>query len=245
MTRLPTPGSDQGQWGDILNDYLSVSHTSDGSLKGGTVGTTQLQDNSITGTKLANDTIPAGKLSTPTQTSLTKADTSVQSVNTVFPTSGNVTLTPSDIGAASQSALTALDTAVEKTSQLDTTGHAASKASLDALSGLVGSGAQLTATTQAANYTLALADDGTAVEATAAVTFTVPLSASVAFPVGAVIELVRAAAGAVTITPASGVLIRNRIDPAGTASRTIANQWSSASLRKRATNEWVLVGDIA
>jgi lysophospholipase L1-like esterase len=160
MTRLPTPGQDQGQWGDILNDYLSVSHASDGSLKGGTVGTTQLQDNSITGTKLANDTIPAGKLTPTTQTSLTKADSSVQSVNAVFPSTGNVTLTPSDIGAASQSALTALDTAVEKTSQLDTTGHAASKAALDALSGSVVTKAQFIS--RRANTIVFLGDSNTA-----------------------------------------------------------------------------------
>lgn len=33
MARLPTPGSDAGTWGDILNEYLLVSHNSDGSLK--------------------------------------------------------------------------------------------------------------------------------------------------------------------------------------------------------------------
>jgi hypothetical protein len=33
MSRLPTPGSDDGTWGTILNDYLSVAHNSDGSLK--------------------------------------------------------------------------------------------------------------------------------------------------------------------------------------------------------------------
>src|SRR5659263_766332 len=33
MTRLPTPGSDQGTWGNILNDFLATSHNSDGSLK--------------------------------------------------------------------------------------------------------------------------------------------------------------------------------------------------------------------
>lgn len=33
MVRLPTPGGDQGQWGQILNDYLSVSLNADGSLK--------------------------------------------------------------------------------------------------------------------------------------------------------------------------------------------------------------------
>lgn len=30
--RLPIPGSDDGTWGTILNDFLSVSHSTDGAL---------------------------------------------------------------------------------------------------------------------------------------------------------------------------------------------------------------------
>lgn len=33
MARLPQPGSDKGAWGDILNDFLSTSINSDGTLK--------------------------------------------------------------------------------------------------------------------------------------------------------------------------------------------------------------------
>ena len=33
MARLPSPGSDDGTWGDILNEYLEISHTSTGTLK--------------------------------------------------------------------------------------------------------------------------------------------------------------------------------------------------------------------
>lgn len=33
MARLPTPGSDDGIWGSVLNEFLSVEHNSDGSLK--------------------------------------------------------------------------------------------------------------------------------------------------------------------------------------------------------------------
>ena len=33
MARLPVPGQDDGTWGDLLNEYLAVSHDSDGSLK--------------------------------------------------------------------------------------------------------------------------------------------------------------------------------------------------------------------
>ncbi len=33
MARLPIPGSDDGDWGDILNDFLSVEHNDDGTQK--------------------------------------------------------------------------------------------------------------------------------------------------------------------------------------------------------------------
>ncbi|HKX72786.1 MAG TPA: hypothetical protein VJM32_02125 [Candidatus Saccharimonadales bacterium] len=33
MARLPIPGSDEGSWGDILNDFLNTAHNTDGSLK--------------------------------------------------------------------------------------------------------------------------------------------------------------------------------------------------------------------
>jgi hypothetical protein len=33
MTRLPQPGSDNGVWGNILNDFLSLEHGADGTLK--------------------------------------------------------------------------------------------------------------------------------------------------------------------------------------------------------------------
>lgn len=33
MSRLPIPGSDAGNWGDVLNDFLSQEHNADGTLK--------------------------------------------------------------------------------------------------------------------------------------------------------------------------------------------------------------------
>ncbi len=38
MSRLPTPGSDDGTWGNILNDFLSVAHNSDGTVKTSELG---------------------------------------------------------------------------------------------------------------------------------------------------------------------------------------------------------------
>jgi hypothetical protein len=63
--RLPIPGSDNGTWGDILNDFLVQAHNSDGSL----------QDGIITDAKVASSAaIAKTKLAPGVQTSLTAAD---------------------------------------------------------------------------------------------------------------------------------------------------------------------------
>jgi Major tropism determinant N-terminal domain len=93
VSRLPTPGGDNGDWGQILNDYLAVEHNTDGTLKKAAEIATKYSK-PISG-------IPAGDLSTPVQAALTKAESSVQSVNAIFPISGNVSLTPAAVGAVS------------------------------------------------------------------------------------------------------------------------------------------------
>lgn len=107
--------------------------------------------------------------------------------------------------------------------------------------------ATVVANTQTSSYTLVLGDAGKTIEmnSASATVVTIPPNSSVAFPVGTVIEICRIGAGSVTITDGVGVTIPNRLESAGTTSRTIANQWSTAAIRKRATDVWVLVGDIA
>lgn len=60
MARLPQPGGDSGNWGVILNDYLSQAHDSDGTLKA----------NSIDATAIVNGTISETLLDTDVQTKL-------------------------------------------------------------------------------------------------------------------------------------------------------------------------------
>lgn len=52
MARLPQPGGDAGNWGDILNEYLSQSHTSAGLIK----------DNAVTASALAPDSVNAATI---------------------------------------------------------------------------------------------------------------------------------------------------------------------------------------
>lgn len=74
--------------------------------------------------------------------------------------------------------------------------------------------------------------------ATTGGTFTVPPSSSVNFPVGAEIHLLQTNTGQLTIAAGAGVTIN------ATPGLKLRTQWSSATLIKRATDTWILVGDL-
>lgn len=42
MARLPIPGADQGTWGTVLNEFLNVTHNTDGTLKNGSISQNHL-----------------------------------------------------------------------------------------------------------------------------------------------------------------------------------------------------------
>ncbi len=90
--------------------------------------------------------------------------------------------------------------------------------------------------------TLALSDANTFQLFTnaAAVTLTIPSNASVAFAVGVELDLVQDGAGQVTVAAGGGVTINSK-----GALLALTGQYSGASLKKIATDTWVLVGDLA
>ena len=63
MARLPQPGGDAGNWGVILNEYLSQSHTPDGLLKDNSVTSATLAPNSVTNVALATGAVSRRQLS--------------------------------------------------------------------------------------------------------------------------------------------------------------------------------------
>jgi uncharacterized protein YjbI with pentapeptide repeats len=67
---------------------------------------------------------------------------------------------------------------------------------------------------------------------------TIPTNAQDAWPIGSVLTLVRVGAGEVQVTGSTGVTVNNAV---GTRLRA---QWSTATLRKRATDTWLLSGDL-
>jgi hypothetical protein len=88
-------------------------------------------------------------------------------------------------------------------------------------------------------YTLVLADNSKMVELsnTSAITVTVPLNSSVPFSIGSQVVLLQTNTGQVTVVGASGVTVNS------SPGLKLRAQWSSATLIKRATDTWVLVGD--
>lgn len=96
--------------------------------------------------------------------------------------------------------------------------------------------------TQTTSYTLVLGDSLKMVEmnAAGANNLTVPPNSSVAFPTGAIVYIRQYGAGTTTIVAGSGVTIRSR-----GGLLNMAGQYAEAVITKRATDEWVLSGDIA
>lgn len=102
-------------------------------------------------------------------------------------------------------------------------------------------GNQAIESAQTASYTLVLGDAGKMVTMTnaSANNLTVPPNSSVAFPVNTRIDLIQYGAGQTTVVAGSGVTIFS-----SGSKLKLTGQYSGASLWKKATDIWVLVGDV-
>jgi hypothetical protein len=92
------------------------------------------------------------------------------------------------------------------------------------------------------SYSPLLADQGKILEMAngSDAVITVPRNDSIAFPVGSQITVIRNGAGKVSFSPASGVTLRS-----DSSKQYIATQYSAATLIKRDTDEWYLVGNLS
>ena len=91
-------------------------------------------------------------------------------------------------------------------------------------------------------YTIQLSDTNNIIEtsATTDVYITIPTDATTLFSNGSEINILRYGTGVVHFVGASGVTIRSRNDLV-----TLGHQYAGATLIKRDTNEWYLIGDLA
>lgn len=63
MARLPQVGADEGNWGNILNDFLRQSHSDDGTLVPGSVGASQLVPDAVTSSAIGSGQVTNAKIS--------------------------------------------------------------------------------------------------------------------------------------------------------------------------------------
>lgn len=95
------------------------------------------------------------------------------------------------------------------------------------------------------SYTTVLADNGKLVTLSngSAIAVTIPLNASVAYPVGAQITMAQLGAGQVTVSGAGGVTV---VSTGATAAQpTTRAQYSTLTAIQTSTDNWLVVGDIA
>jgi hypothetical protein len=93
-----------------------------------------------------------------------------------------------------------------------------------------------------ASYTLsALTERDSLIEvaSSSGTTVTIPANSAVAYPVGTSIDILQTSTGQVTIAGAAGVTVN------ATPGLKLRTQWSSATLFKRATDTWVVMGDLS
>ncbi len=95
-----------------------------------------------------------------------------------------------------------------------------------------------------ANYSLVLADKSSLVEVsnastTVPVVITVPPDSLQNFENGTTLTILRSGLGDVDVQGGAGVILNS------TPTQRLRARWSSASLIKRSSNLWVLVGDLA
>lgn len=90
------------------------------------------------------------------------------------------------------------------------------------------------------DYTLAVDDAGNVIEMDVAVGNEILIPQGLDVPVGSLFEVCQVDEGQTTVVADTGVTLRI---PVG-ASPRLHGQWSSATLRKRAADEYVLSGDL-
>jgi len=108
--------------------------------------------------------------------------------------------------------------------------------------------AQLTLNAQTASYTAVLTDNRNklvTMSVASANDFLIPTNASVAFPIGSVINVIQIGAGQTTIKAVTSGTTTISSTGATATTPKLRAQYSAASCIKVATDTWYVVGDIA
>lgn len=202
-------------------------------LGDGTVTTAKLADNAVTTAKIADGAVTNAKIASNAAISLSKLanGTSGQiiiynsgGVATATSVTGDVTITDTGVTSIASGSIVNADIS--------------SAAAID-----VAKVANTAVLQQTGNYVLALSDRMKIIEMDvgSANTVSVPTHASVAFPIGTQITIIQYGVGKTQIVASSPGTTNIRSTPGA----FLRARYSSATLLKRANNEWYLFGDLS
>jgi sporulation protein YlmC with PRC-barrel domain len=216
----------------VTSDKIAPGTVIAADIAAGTITATELADGAVTSGKILDGTIVNADINASAAIALSKLATSTAGNIIVYNSSGVPTavaetgdVTISDTGVTAIASGVIVNADISATAAIE-----------------IGKIADVTIDTKTANYTLVLTDKNKFIEMNlaSANTVSVPTN-SVAFPIGSQIHITQYGTGktqVVAVTPGTTTI---RSAP-GTYLRA---QYSSATLIKRATEEWYLVGDLS
>ena len=241
--------------GTVVEAEIADSAVTTGKLADSAVTSAKIADGTIVNADInASAAIAHSKLANITAGSVLLGNAS--NVPTATALSGDVTVNSSGVTAIASGVIVNADVSNSAAIAYSKLNLSGSITSADIVDGTIVNGdisstaaidqgkiADTTIDTKTSNYTLVLGDKNKIVEMNlaGANTVSVPTNASVAFPVGSQITITQYGAGktqVVAVTPAT-TTIRS------TPGVYLRAQYSSATLIKRATDEWYLVGDLS
>lgn len=204
-------------------------------VEDGEIVTAKIADSAVTSAKIADGTIVNADVNTSAAIAHTKLanatagqvllGTTTTGVVTATTVSGDVTITGAGVTAISSGVI--VDADVSATAAISR-----------------GKIADMSIDTKTGNYTLVLTDANKLIEmnlTSTANTVSVPTNASVAFPIGTQINITQYGTGKTQIVAVTSGTTSVRSTPGS----YLRDQYSSATLIKRATDEWYLIGDLS
>lgn len=220
--------------GTIVNADINASAAIAASKISGTA-ITAADTGTITSAMIADDSIVNGDIKSNAAIAHTKLanatagqvllGTTTTGVVTATTVSGDVTITGAGVTAIGSGVIVNAD--VSATAAIDR-----------------GKIADMSIDTKTGNYTLVLTDANKLIEmniTSTANTVSIPTNASVAFPIGTQINITQYGTGKTQILAVTSGTTSVRSTPGS----YLRDRYSSATLIKRATNEWYLIGDLS
>ena len=226
---------------DNTNNWVEIG----AQIEDGEVTTAKIAALAVTAAKIASDAVTTAKILDSNVTTAKIADSAITSAKIADGAIVNADVNASaaiDKTKISGTAITAADTGTV-TSTMITDGTIVN-ADINASAAIgLGKLADATIDIKTANYPLVLSDKNKFIKMNSSSnrTITVPLQATVDFPEGSQIHLIRYGSGTLEIVGESGAVILY-----ATPGKFLRAQYSSATLLKCAdTNVWMLMGDLS